>query len=136
MSIQLGNAVRDARLNAIETTIGSTPPPHLKIFGGTAPGNCGIADTGSLLVNMTLPADFLANAASGVKIIANAPWSGTASGSGTATHFRIYDAATAAICLLQGTCGIGTGDLWLDNTSITSGQAVSVTGFTLTDGNS
>ena len=34
----------------------------------------------------------------------------------------------------QGTCGIGTGDLQLDNTSVTSGQNVTITTWTRTQG--
>jgi hypothetical protein len=39
------------------------------------------------------------------------------------------------VCKAQGSCGIGTGDLQLDNTNIAVGQTVTVTAFTLTDAN-
>lgn len=44
---------------------------------------------------------------------------------------RIY-ASDGTTCHIQGTCGIGTGDLQLDNTSLATGQSVTITAFTLT----
>jgi hypothetical protein len=57
----------------------------------------------------------------------------TADATGTAGHFRLK--TSGSVCKMQGSCGIGTGDLQLDNTSITAGQAVNITTFTLTDAN-
>jgi hypothetical protein len=53
---------------------------------------------------------------------------------GTAGHFRIKQGAT---CHLQGsvTATGGGGDLELSSVSISALQSVTVTGFTLTDGN-
>ena len=61
-------------------------------------------------------------------------WTVTASGSGTAQSFRIKDSGLTT-CHCQGTSATGAGDLQLDNASITSGQTVTVTLFTLTQGN-
>lgn len=133
MAIQLSVSARNARLDAIETTVGTSP--KLQIRTGAQPANCAAADTGSLLAELTLPSDWMAAAAAGAKALAGS-WSGTASGTGTAAHFRIKDSA-GTTTHLQGsvTATGGGGDLTLDNTSIASGQAVSITGFTLTDGN-
>lgn len=133
MAVQLSVAARNARLDSIETTIGTTPT--LEIRSGSAPANCAASDTGDLLATITLPSDWMAAASSGAKAIANGPWQDTsADGSGTAAHFRIK--ASGGTVHLQGTVGQGTGDLQLDNTDIVAGQTVSVTAFTLTDGNS
>ncbi len=133
MSIQLSTAARNARLNAIETTVGGTAV--LKIFNGAAPANCATADAGTVLATMTLPADWM-NAASGGSVTLAGSWQdASADATGTAGYFRVY-ANDGTTCHLQGTCGQGNGDLSLDNVSIASGQTVTVTVFTLTDANS
>jgi len=131
MSIQLSTAVRNARLDAIESTISTSP--KLQIRTGSAPADCATADSGSLLCEITLPSDYLANASSGAKA-KSGTWSGTASGTGTAGHFRIKD-SSGTTTHVQGTCGLGSGDMSLDNTSIASGQTVTVSSFSLTDAN-
>ena len=52
------------------------------------------------------------------------------------SHFRIYDSG-GTVCGIQGTitATAGGGDMTLDNTSIASGQQVTITSFTLTDAN-
>lgn len=135
MAIQLSVGVREARLNAIETTISTSP--KLYIYSGTVTANCAAADPTGLLVTINLPSDWMAAAGTpgaGQKGILGGPWSATASGTGTAASFRIKDNA-GTTCHIQGTVGQGTGDLQLDNTSIATNQTVNVTTFTLTDGN-
>jgi hypothetical protein len=134
MAIQLSVAVRNARLDAIETQIGASA--ILEIRSGTVPANCAAADTGTLLASMALPSDWMAAAASGAKALAGTWSDPSANNPGTAAHFRIKDSG-GTVCGLQGTVTAtgGGGDLTLDNTSITAGQLVSITGFTLTDGN-
>jgi hypothetical protein len=132
MAIQLSEAVRNARLDAVETAIGVSAV--LKIRSGAAPANVAAADSGTVLATLSLPSDWMAAAASGAKAKAGTWQDTVADATGTAAHFRIYasDGTTAHI---QGTVGQGTGDLSLDNTSIVAGQSVTITGFTLTDGN-
>ena len=128
--MQYSTTVNNARLDAVEATIGASPT--LTLYLGTAPANCAAADTGTALVTMTLPADWMANAAAGAKAMAGS-WSGTASGgsAATPTHFRIKSGAT---CHLQGTAGIGSGECQVNGT-ITSGQAVSISSFSITAAN-
>jgi hypothetical protein len=130
MAIQLAVSTRNARLDAIETDLGTSPT--LEIRTGAAPADCATADSGSVLATLTLPSDFMAAAASGAKA-KSGTWSATASGTGTAAHFRMK--TSGGVCKLQGTVGAGSGDLSLDNTSIASGQTVTITAFTLTDAN-
>jgi hypothetical protein len=133
MAIQLSVAVRNARLDAIETTIGTSA--IMRIRTGAAPANCAAADSGTVLATLNLPADYLAAAASGSKA-KSGTWEDTsADATGTAAHFRIYDSA-GTTCHLQGTVGTSGTDLVVDNTSFATGQSFTVTGFTLTDGNS
>jgi hypothetical protein len=132
MAIQLSVSVRNARLDAIETDIGTSA--ILKIRTGAAPADCATADSGTVLATLNLPSDWLAAAASGAKAKAGTWQDTTADATGTAAHFRIYDSG-GSTCDIQGTVGQGSGDLSLDNTSIVAGQQVTITGFTLTDGN-
>ena len=132
MAIQLSANCRNARLNAIETTGGSAP--ILSIWDGSIPANCAAANTGTKLVSMTLPADWMSDASAGSKAKLGTWEDASADASGTAAYFRIHTAAGTE-CVMQGTVGVGTGDLRLDSTSITATQDVVITAFTLTDGN-
>ena len=131
MALQFSTGVRNAMLDAIESTTGVTAV--LKIFQGTMPANCATADAGTTLVTMTLPSDWMAAAGSGQKLISGT-WQDTAAdATGTGQYFRIYPSSpTTTNATIQGSVGMGTGDLQLDNTSITAGQQVTVTAFTLT----
>lgn len=130
MAVQLSTAVRNAMLDAIESTIGTSA--ILRIRTGSAPADCGTADSGTVLAEMTLPSDWLANAASGSKA-KSGTWQDTSgNATGTAAHFRIYDSG-GSTCHYQGTVTAtgGGGDLTLDNTSIASGQAVTISSFSI-----
>lgn len=131
MAIQLSVAVRNARINAIETTIGTSP--KLQLRTGAQPANCATANSGTLLCELTLPSDWLNAGSSGASTLLGT-WSGTAVATGTAAHYRIQDSA-GTTCHEQGTVGQGSGDLSLDNSSIVTGQTVSVSTWTTTDGN-
>lgn len=131
MSIQLAVLTRNARLDAIETEIGTSP--ILRIRTGAPPADVATADSGTVLAEMTLPSDWLAAAASGQKAKSGTWQDAAADAAGTAGHFRIYTSGGTA--KLQGTVGQGSGDLSLDNAVIAVGQVVTVTAFTLTDGN-
>lgn len=130
-NLQFSVAVRNAMLDQIESTIGTSAV--LKIWTGTQPANCGTADSGTQLVNMTLPSDWMGAAAAGVKSLSGTWEDASADDTGTAGHFRIYE-STATTCHIQGTCGGPSSgeDMELDNTSIQSGQTVTVTQFDLT----
>lgn len=131
MPFQFSTAVRNASLDAIETTIGTAPT--LEIRTGTVPANAAAADSGTVLATMTLPTDWLAAAASGAKSLLGTWQDTSADAAGTAGHFRIKAGAT---CHIQGTITAtgGGGDMTLDNTSIASGQQVTVTAFTINAG--
>lgn len=133
MSLQESIAVRNARLDAIETIVGTAP--LLMIFTGSPPANCGTADSGTTLATLTLPSDWLSNASGGVKSKAGT-WSGTGSAAGTAGYFRIKDSGGTNVGM-QGTCTAtgGGGDMTLDNAVIANGQALTVASFAITAGN-
>lgn len=131
MAVQLSVAVRNARINAIETTIGTAP--KLQIRTGAQPATCATADSGTLLCELTLPSDWAGAASAGASALAGS-WTGTAVATGTAAHYRLKDSA-GTTCHEQGSVGLGSGDLSLDNTSIASGQTVTVATWATTDGN-
>ncbi len=134
MAVQLSVAVRNARLDAIETTIGTSAV--MKIRTGAAPANCATADSGTALATLSLPSDWLAAASSGSKAKSGTWEDASADAAGTAAHFRIY-ASDGTTCHLQGTVTAtgGGGDMTLDNVVIEAAQQVTITGFTMTDGN-
>lgn len=132
MAIQLSAAVRNARLDAIETAIGVSAV--LKIRTGAAPADVATADSGTVLTTINLPSDWMSAAATGAKAKLGTWQDTVADATGTAAHFRIY-ASDGTTPHIQGTVGQGSGDLSLDNTSIVAGQTVTITAFTLTDGN-
>jgi len=134
MAIQFSVAVRNARLDAIETAIGTAA--IMRIRTGAAPASCATADSGTVLATLNLPSDWMANAASGSKAMSGTWQDSAADASGTAGHFRIYDSG-GSTCHLQGsvTATGGGGDLQVDNVSFATGQQFTVTSFTLTDGN-
>ena len=134
MAVQLSVSVRNARLDAIETAIGTSAV--LKIRTGAAPADVATADSGTVLASLTLPSDWLAAASSGSKAKSGTWQDTSADGTGTAAHFRIY-ASDGTTCHMQGsvTATGGGGDLQLDNTSIASGQSVTISSFSLTDAN-
>lgn len=134
MTVQFSVAVRNARLDAVETTIGTTPV--LKIFEGSIPANCAAADAGTVLASMTLPSDWLAAASSGAKALSGTWSDASANASGTAQYYRIY-ASDGTTCHEQGTItatGDG-GDVTVASTTIVATQAITVTSKTQTDGN-
>ncbi len=134
MTVQLSTTVRNARLDAIETTIGTSPV--LRIYTSTPPANCAAANSGTILATIICPSDWLNAASSGTKTIAGSWVDSSADNPGTAGHFRIYE-STATTCHKQGTVTAtgGGGDMTLDNAVIAAGQSVTISTFTLTDGN-
>lgn len=131
MALQYSVSVNNARLDAVESTTGASA--KLRIYSGAAPSNCAAAATGTLLVEMALPADWMTAAAAASKS-KSGTWTGTGAAAGTAGYFRIVDNA-GTTAHIQGTCGQGTGDMSLDNTNIAIGQTVTVNTFTLNSAN-
>jgi len=134
MAVKFSGAVRNARLDAIETGIGVSA--ILKLRTGAAPASVATADSGTVLATLNLPADWLAAAASGQKAKSGTWEDLSADAAGTAAHYRVYasDGTTAHV---QGTVTAtgGGGDLTLDNTVLAVAQSVTVTSWVFTDGN-
>lgn len=131
MTVQFGVTVRNDWLDRFEVQVGASP--LLQIRSGAAPATCATANSGTLLAEATLPADFMAAAAAGSKAKSGTWSDASANATGTAGHFRIFD-STGTTCHMQGTVTAtgGGGDLTLDSVSITSGGTVTISTFTLT----
>jgi hypothetical protein len=134
VALQFSTGVRNARLDQIESTIGTSAV--LKIRTGTAPADVATADSGTVLATLTLPSDWMAAASGGTKAKSGTWQDTSADNTGTAAHFRIY-ASDGTTAHLQGTVTAtgGGGDLTVDNVSFASGQSFTISSFTLTDGN-
>jgi hypothetical protein len=134
MALQYSTAVRNAKLDAVETAAGASA--ILKIRTGAAPASCAAADSGTVLATCALPSDWMAAASGGTKAMSGTWQDTSADAGGTAGHFRIY-ANDGTTCHIQGTVTAtgGGGDMTVDNTSFAAGQSFTISGFTLTAGN-
>lgn len=134
MAIQFSILVGNARLNAIETTIGASA--ILRLRTGAPPATCATADSGTVVATLNLPADYMSDGASRSKAKLGTWEDLTADAAGTVGHFRLY-ASDGVTCGMQGTVTLtaGGGDMTLDNVVIEANQKVTVTGFSLTDAN-
>lgn len=134
MSLTYSAAIKNARLDAVESTIGTSP--LLRIRTGAAPSAVSDASTGTVLATLTLPSDWMAAASGGSKA-KSGTWEDTsADASGTAAHFEIVASDTTTVGMRGSvTATGGGGDMTLDSVAFTSGQSFSVTSFTLTSAN-
>jgi len=133
MALKYSTTLRNAQLDAITTAVGTSG--ILRIYSGSRPANVAAAITGTLLAECVCNASAFAAAASGGVLTANAiADDSSANATGTASHYRLFrsDGTTAVI---DGDVSTSGADLNLDNTSITTGQVVSITSFTITAGN-
>lgn len=131
MAFQFSVAARNAALDAIETAAGTAPT--LTIRTGAVPVNCAAARTGTVLATLVIPSDWMAAASGGTKALSGTWQDVAADAAGTAAHFSIDQGAT---CHIQGTVTAtgGGGDMTIDNTSLATGQQVTITSFNLTAG--
>jgi hypothetical protein len=134
MALQFSVSVRNAQLDAIETTVGTAP--ILTIRTGAPPADCATANSGTVLATLTLPSDWMANASGGSKAKSGTWQDTSADNTGTAGHWRIHDSG-GTTCHLQGTVTAtgGGGDMTVDNTSFASGQSFTINTFSITAGN-
>lgn len=134
MTVQQSIAVANAKLDAIETTIGTSAV--LKLFAGAQPANCAAANSGSPLASGTLPSDWMNAASAGVKTklgtwtITGLPAAGTGTNVG---HYRLF-ASDGTTCHEQGSVTVtgGGGDMTVDNVNVANNQVITVSTFTKT----
>jgi hypothetical protein len=122
MAVTYTTAVKNARLNAVTSAIGTTGVLEI----GTAPNLATVLAT----INLANPA---APAASGGVLTFTVPQSDTsADGTGTAAAARIRTASGGTDIVTGLTVGTSGTDIILDSVSITSGQTVTINSATIT----
>jgi hypothetical protein len=127
--MQLSTTQRTNRLSNLTSNIGSSA--RLKVYTGSAPG-VGNSATGTLLSTISLPSSAW-TVSSGVATLSGTWQDTSAAASGTPGYWRITD-STGATIYAEGTAGVSGGELSF-TTTVSLGGTVSVTQFTLTEGN-
>lgn len=132
MALTYSTAIANARLDAVESTIGASA--ILRIRTGAPPATVASASTGTVLATVNLPTDWMA-AASGRTKSKSGTWTdSSADATGTAGHFEIV-ASDGTTVGMRGTVGTSSADMIVNTTSFNSGEAFTVNTFTLTAGN-
>lgn len=127
MAMQLSVAVRNAMADALVAQVGNAG--LLRIYTGAIPADCATAASGTLLSEHTLGTPFDA-AASGGGLTPNLPADVNASNTGVAGYYRVYR-SDGTTCVQQAPIA----DITITpSTTITSGQPVKVTSWTITMG--
>ena len=129
MALAYSTTVRNGMLDFITSTIGASG--FLKIYNGTRPATGGTVTT--LLSTLTLNSTFAPASSSGVLTLNAITQDSSAAATGTATWFRLTTSGGTFVC--DGNVGTSGSDLNLTTTSIVATQPVSVTSFTITEGN-
>jgi hypothetical protein len=138
MALRFRTELRNARLDQITTAVGSAG--KLRIYEGTAPALLTDAASGTALLAELNCANPFAPAASGGGLTVSAITDDTSADKTTstgATFFRVVNTTTGNT-IIQGTVSdtAGSGDLKLNSVMIQQGAVVSITSFTITEGNS
>lgn len=136
MTLQYSVAVRNAQLDAVESTIGTSAVLKIYDLSAGAPADCAAAITGTVLATLSLPSDWMAAASSGSKAKSGTWQDASADASGTADFFRLF-ASDGMTCGAQGTVTAtgGGGDMTVDNAVFAAAQSFTINTFTLTAGN-
>ncbi len=136
MSISYQDAVRNTRLNAVTTALGTTA--YLEIFTGAPAGKtAGVfnADPGTKLASLAC-SNPVAGSASGGALTFSSISPAAALASGTPGSFRFKTAAGGApsTVIIEGDAAVGSGSLNFAST-ISSGGTVTITAGAITEGN-
>ena len=127
--MQLSTTQRNNRLSNLTSNIGTSA--RLKIYTGSAPG-VGNSATGTLLSTISLPSSAW-TVSNGVATLSGTWQDTSAAASGTPGYWRITD-STGSTVYAEGTAGVSGGELSF-TTTVSLGGTVSITAFTLTEGN-
>ena len=130
MAIAYNETLRNNMLDEITTRAGASA--LLRIYDGSRPATGGAATT--LLAELTCNATFAAGASGGVLTLNAITSDSSANATGTATWFRIVQSG-GSTHVLDGNVGTSGSDLNLTTTSIVATQPVSISSFTITEGN-
>lgn len=121
MAVTYTTAVKNARLDAVTTAIGTTGKLEI-----------GTSAMGTILASISLNNPAAAAASGGVLTFSGFPKTVSASASGTAAAARIRTSTGGTDIITGLTVGTSGSDINLDSTSITSGQNVTINSATVT----
>jgi hypothetical protein len=125
MAITVNDTLANALLDGIDSVFNSGT---LQIRTGSPPG-AGNTATGTLLAEITLPADAFAAASSRTKAKSGTWEDLSINNGGTAAHFRMIGGSNILEGTVTGTGG--GGDMEVSNTTFVAGGTFTVTAFTL-----
>jgi len=126
-NLKYSNGTRNAQQNGLITYAGSGP--KINIYSGAQPANANTAISGqTLLVTLTVSGSFGTD--SNGTITLSAVTNGTAVATGTASFFRITKSDNTTV-VMDGSVATSDADLVLNNTSIATGQVVSISAGTI-----
>jgi hypothetical protein len=126
-NLKYSNGTRNAQQNGLITYAGSNA--LINIYAGAQPANANTAISGqTLLVTLTVTGSFGTDSNGTITLSSVA--NGTAVATNTATFFRITKSDTTTV-VMDGSVGISDADLVLNNTSIATGQVVSISAGTI-----
>jgi hypothetical protein len=126
-NLKYSNGTRDAQQQGLITYAGSNA--LINIYSGTQPANANTAiSTQTLLVSLPISGSFGTD--SNGTITLSSVTSANATATGTATFFRIFKSDGTTV-VMDGSVGTSGADMNLDNTSIATGQTVTITSGTI-----
>ena len=129
MALFASDTLRNAWCDAITTALGTSG--LIKIYDGSVPASEAAALSGNtLLGTLTLSATAAPAASGGVWTASSITSDSSADATGTATFFRATTSGGTVV--LQGAVSTSGAELNLSSTSITLGQPIAVTSFTIT----
>jgi hypothetical protein len=126
-NLKYSNGTRNAQQNGLITYAGSGS--KINIYSGAQPANANTAISGqTLLVTLTVSGSFGTD--SNGTITLSTVTNGTAVATGTASFFRITQSDNTTV-VMDGSVATSDADLVLNNTSIATGQVVSISAGTI-----
>jgi hypothetical protein len=126
-NLKYSNGTRNAQQNGLITYAGSGA--LINIYAGSQPANANTAISGqTLLVTLTVSGSFGTD--SNGTITLSTVTNGTAVATGTAAFFRITQSNGSTV-VMDGSVATSDADLVLNNTSIATGQVVSISAGTI-----
>jgi len=126
-NLKYSNGTRNAQQNGLITYAGSGA--LINIYAGSQPANANTAISGqTLLVTLTVTGAFGTDSNGTITLSSVA--NGTAVATNTATFFRITKSDGTTV-VMDGSVATSDADLVLNNTSIATGQVVSISAGTI-----
>jgi hypothetical protein len=126
-NLKYSNGTRNAQQNGLITYAGSGA--LINIYAGSQPANANTAISGqTLLVTLTVSGSFGTDSNGTITLSSVAD--GVAVATGTASFFRITQSNGSTV-VMDGSVAISDADLVLNNTSIATGQVVSISAGTI-----